>query len=499
MNALTFTLGLEVQNFLQGLGISAGKILSFSAVMEGVRAVASRMWEQIERGGGLADLSNRTGESVGTLYQLQEAFKDCGLSADAVSPMIMKMQKALSGMDEMGVKTDGVFEKLGLSMAELKGMSATQQMEAMAAALAKLPKEEAVTLAGKLVGREGAGDLMQLTRDLEGFQAALEDTAIGAGIFERSASAFDGLGDTLAAIKRHFSEMWAAFATAAAPAIKWALDGLNQISVFARDAAGVIGNAIKAGGLMELIGAGFDALAEQFGHVFFGVMTNKSLWQGVGDAMLSAFSYAFAGMGSMMLSISEGLQAVVGNGLARAFESIQSNPAVRVLLHMAGQKLGVFMDPMGEFKAPTFEETRAAIHKQNAPLHEMFRRAFDLGGDTAGAAAGNFRTAIAEIVAASGGTMTERLKALVDQWKLEPYKDKNNGGGGGGDGGFTPKDYKPSATALEKIGFVFGEGVGPGDYAAQTARNTSIMKDALVKIASRSTNPTDATKLFANV
>ena len=68
--ALEFSLGLQVNKFLEGLGLSAHEILSFTGVVEGCSKVMEHLWQQVEKGAALAELSRRTGESVSSLYQL---------------------------------------------------------------------------------------------------------------------------------------------------------------------------------------------------------------------------------------------------------------------------------------------------------------------------------------------------------------------------------------------------------------------------------------------
>jgi hypothetical protein len=105
---LQFTLGLEASEFLSKLGLGEGKILSLAAAGEGLRAVMDRTWGAIEQAGALEHLSKRTGESAGHLYQLEEGFKACGVSAESVGGTLFFMQKALGGVNEMGESTDDI-------------------------------------------------------------------------------------------------------------------------------------------------------------------------------------------------------------------------------------------------------------------------------------------------------------------------------------------------------------------------------------------------------
>ena len=119
-NVLEFTLGLQVNKFLEGMNLGAGSIISMAKVSEGLKVVMEGVWGQIEKGAALNDLSKRTGETVGTLFQLQKGFVAAGLGADAVGGAIFMLNKSLGGVNEMGEKTEDIFHKAGLSVADLK-------------------------------------------------------------------------------------------------------------------------------------------------------------------------------------------------------------------------------------------------------------------------------------------------------------------------------------------------------------------------------------------
>jgi hypothetical protein len=228
-NKMEFALGLSASSFISGLGKASAALAGFTGMTLGLGGIATQVWGRIEKGGALKDLSARAGESVATLYQMEEAFKLLGVSADSVSPMILRLQKSLSGVDEMGNKTDEVFRGLGLNIAELRGMSATKQFEAIGNALSKVNKLQGIDLATRLFGREGAGTMMQISRDTEGFRAVLRDTAADAVMMNRSAEAFDNIGDSITTVKRKMDSMWTGIAEGAAPGIQAFADALNSV------------------------------------------------------------------------------------------------------------------------------------------------------------------------------------------------------------------------------------------------------------------------------
>src|ERR1017187_5019079 len=117
---LQFTLGLEVSDFLSKAGISSTAITGLAGAGEMLHKAMEKVFQSFEQGAALDHLSKRTGESAGKLYQLQEAMKACGVSAESLPQMLFQMQKALGGVSEMGEDTAGVFHKMHLSIGDLK-------------------------------------------------------------------------------------------------------------------------------------------------------------------------------------------------------------------------------------------------------------------------------------------------------------------------------------------------------------------------------------------
>lgn len=226
---LSFTLGLETSNFLRNLGVASGGVISFAAAFQAIRKTAGGVWDTIGSGGKLQDLANRTGASVKDLYQLRAGFDSVGLSADLVSPMILRLRQALGGVDEEGNRTDKVFEALGLNMEQLAKSNPAAQLTLIAEALNKAGGNKADALAKGLFGREGAGNMMQLARDSKEFNQTLHDTAAAGTKMQSAAKTFDDIGDALQRIKNtHIPGMMLDLAVKAGPAIKWVVDKLEE-------------------------------------------------------------------------------------------------------------------------------------------------------------------------------------------------------------------------------------------------------------------------------
>ena len=191
---MQFTLGLATGQFTSALESATGKVSGFGskllamtgvgaaigagfAGLKGMANVVEGVMGAIERGGELAHLSKRTGESVSSLYMLQRGLKAVGLEAGNAGPMISMMQRSLGGVNEEGVPTAHVFNQLGLNIETLKKMDAPSAMQLIAKSMGKLDNASGMAAASKIFGRGFGGNFMQLARSGDEFGEALKKSA----------------------------------------------------------------------------------------------------------------------------------------------------------------------------------------------------------------------------------------------------------------------------------------------------------------------------------
>ena len=151
---------------------------ALSAAINAIKNLIAGFAEGILKVGQLADaleeLSARTGVSTGDLLVLRKAFEDAGIGADAVGPMMNRLQKALAGVNEEGQPTSEALAKLGLSVSSLSTMSGVQQIAAVQDAIMKLPTPAAQAAAAmEIFGRAG-GQMLALFKDSGALDAARE-------------------------------------------------------------------------------------------------------------------------------------------------------------------------------------------------------------------------------------------------------------------------------------------------------------------------------------
>jgi hypothetical protein len=212
-----------------GLAIGAGmKVIG--AATDAARAVVNRFGDALELGGKLSDLSARTGESAGNLLILQRAFDNTGVGADKVGTAVNKLQKFIVDASNGAATQTAVLVRLGLSMTDLAGMTPTQQMQTFAERISRIenPTERAAA-AMKVFGKSG-GELLPMLTNFSG-EIANAKGELGSmpAIMDRSAAAFDNIGDKIAVVKGKVTEFAAGFLESALPAMNKFLNAGSQL------------------------------------------------------------------------------------------------------------------------------------------------------------------------------------------------------------------------------------------------------------------------------
>jgi hypothetical protein len=216
-----------------GAAVKAGMMLAEGA-MDAARAVADGFGQAIDLGGRLTDLSSRTGESAGSLLVLERAFTNTGVSADSVGTSMNKMQKFMTDAAQGGAAQSEAMQRLGLTMEDLAGKTPTEQMAVFAQRISSIqdPAQRAEA-AMSIFGKSG-GELLPILNNFSGeLQGARDQLGGMPGVMDRSSSAFDGVGDSMAAINSKIMEFAAGFLEDALPALTKFTNALGGI-----DAAG---------------------------------------------------------------------------------------------------------------------------------------------------------------------------------------------------------------------------------------------------------------------
>ncbi len=423
---LQFAIGLETGRFAESLGDAGRKMLEFLGVAEGLHIVIERTFAAFEQGAALQDLSARTGNSVKDLYKLQQAFAAVGLDADAVSPMLLRAQRAMSGISETGESTMGALASLGLNIQQLRQMSGAEQIEAIARALSHINGSQASSIASQLFGREGAGNILQVSRSMKEFSEGFSGAQKGADIFQRASAGYKEVGHTPTHIKMHLGEMWAGLAEGAAPAIQQIENWINNID--------------------------FASIGKKFGDVvvaFTQAFRDGTVTELIATAIKSGLEAGLAIAGP----IAESIGSKVGFAILRFWSDIDYGAKFKPSSEMTPDELKQFQEG-GKLNHAILDAAQAAktadIDKQ---FHEMLQK------------------------------MVKAMQPFNDPINSEVAKAPKNplqGTDRSRQGAVTaPLDlgasaaWKPEFSQIEKIGYVMGGKFGqPADHAKQTAHNT---------------------------
>lgn len=331
------------QKVVIGFGTILKGVLASRAISAAINAIGSpfeRMQKVFDKGGQLADVSARTGQTAEAIYQMSAAFEDGGSSADKVGPAINRLQKALAGVNEDGEPTNKTFEKLGLSIDALKGMSAPEQFAAIAKRLNEIqdPAEKAATAMG-IWGKSGA-ELLSVFADPDAFSAPLKNYQ---ALLAKNAGLFDNVGDTMARVRDQATGLWVGIGDKLAPVILPILERLEQFD-FAEmgqrigEVASFIVQAFADGKVTEIIGGvvtlGFQRAMNFITGAFGGLVKGlvEYIIQGFGLAVkvlqIAGKAEFWAGLLNALVGAAQEFGAVLLDGVARLIEALSGIPLI---------------------------------------------------------------------------------------------------------------------------------------------------------------------------
>lgn len=227
----------------------ASGMAALNAGISAVRSTADNFAAAMDLGGALADLSARTGESAGNLLVLQRAFDNTGAGAEKVGPTINKLQKALVEAGQGSASSAKAFQQLGIDFEALAQKTPTEQLEELASKLSEVQNPaERSTLAMQLLGKSGGELLPFLSGFSDEISAAKEQLGSLPEVMDRSAAAFDQLGDGLEIVKGKTNEIAAGFLETLLPALNQFVDmgGKWDAAKFGRELGEAVAPFIEA-------------------------------------------------------------------------------------------------------------------------------------------------------------------------------------------------------------------------------------------------------------
>ena len=286
---LAFTLGLEGGRFLGVANSATRAIVGLVGAAYGAKSIVSGIFDAFERGAALQQLHARTGEAVKDLFLLQRGMQAVGLQSDEIGRMLFHLQKGLTGISDVGEDTTAAFAVMGLSMLAIRKMDAPQQFAAIAAAINKLDLAMAAGVAGKLFGREGAANFLQLARSSELFTQSMKDNAAAAEQMARNSAAFQKIEVSMLSLREKSENLFAGIAGGLAPGLQTVLDMLNKFDLTGigksiGDVIAGFAQTIKDAKFGELLSLSLNAGVEEFSNFFLATLA------GIHAAMAKTFT-----------------------------------------------------------------------------------------------------------------------------------------------------------------------------------------------------------------
>jgi hypothetical protein len=317
--------GEKLTGILSVLGISFASFKGAEGITEGMKGV-------LELGKELEAQHRITGEHIGDLVVLSQAYKEAGMDAGSVTQSLVMLQTALGGVNAEGQPTKEIFRQLGLNMAQLKTESAIQQFDAISKALAAL-KDHASQIAAirQIFGRQGA-QMEALFANPQAIQEAR--AAVGqfgttmqenAAIFARVSNEFELLGEQ----SQHF---FAGLASQVAPELDQLLTKIKGIDLtgLGKQVGKVVATlveAFKPGNFSTLLSLAIQAGGEE-GLEFlvrglFGF--TEAMQEAVTEGLeLLSDSNFWGAVGDMIKGAFDGLDAVILAAFEPAFAMLQA-------------------------------------------------------------------------------------------------------------------------------------------------------------------------------
>ena len=416
----------------------AGPLAAMAAGFMGARAASDAFFEAVNKGGELAELSLRTGETAGNLAVLQRAFENAGMSADQVGTSINRMQRFIVEAANGGKSQIAVFDSLGLSYQNLAGLTPTDQMTTLARAISGVPDPARPAASAMEVFGKNGGELLPILSNMD---AELGNARSQLGSYpaavDKAAVALDGISDAFKSVSSKAQEFITGALAELAPGIEDFLESvasadftawgqkLGEALGFAFDLfKGLWQNPSEIFSLAKdymvamarLMGdslvSAFQTAVEFFKNFFVAAWSGGVL-EKMGEALKAAFDYSVKGFTAAMFNgfvtvmdlfenlwwnvTSDGTKSFAGQLLnvaisfAKDFSTALTNPALFIAEALASNLAKVTKDTSEQYRKDYDSSTWMWIYS----VQDGLNKAADDAKTNLGAAGSAFGESIA--------------------------------------------------------------------------------------------------------
>lgn len=241
-------LGVDLGPLRQGLDAAKANVQSFGSAIVGIGAGITAAGAAItapflaalgvyaDFGSEMLDMSYRTGTAVDALSELSYAVEQSGGNAEVMEAGFKGMAKLIAGAAEGSAEASDKLRELGLSLADLSGLTQDQRFELLVDKLSQIedPAQRAAAAMG-VFGKSGMKMLPLIQDGAAGIQALREEARrLGISMSTEDAAAAESLGDQFSAVAKQAKMMSFHVGAAIAPIAKEFLGAVMEV------AAGVI-------------------------------------------------------------------------------------------------------------------------------------------------------------------------------------------------------------------------------------------------------------------
>ncbi len=275
---------------------------------------AARMFATV--GDDLEEMSQRTGVSVEALSELGFAADIAGSDLETLETGIKHMQRAIVEAAGGSESAQQALAKLGVSAADLAGLSPDEQFKRMADGIARIEDPALrVAVAMQIFGRSGTKLIPLLAEGASGIEA-LQEQARRLGLTISAETAHDAaeLNDALDSLWRVVRQGVFTIGSALAPTLKELAERITRIIVTATDwikrNREVVAWALKVAAAVAATGIGLIVL----GVAVSGIGAALGLLAGIISGFGTVFGIIGAAIGALLSPIGLVVAAVVGLG-----------------------------------------------------------------------------------------------------------------------------------------------------------------------------------------
>ena len=259
-------------------------------------------------GSVLNDMSKRTGVATESLSVLQFAAEQTGTDMGGVETALKKMQKAIFAAGDGSKEAADALAMVGLSAADLAGLSADQQMGKIADGLMAIQDPGArAAVAMKIFGKSGTDILPMLEGGSAGMAAfAVEAKRLGLIMDSETAAKADSLGDAIDAVKASMKMAFIQVGGAVAPILTQLAQGLAIVAAsvgkFISENQAFVVSVLKGGAALFAAGTAITGVGYSLQKLSSGIsLVLKGF--GLFSALASPVLLVAAGIGAAVFAL----------------------------------------------------------------------------------------------------------------------------------------------------------------------------------------------------